>query len=507
MQLRFNILSVAFCLGLPSLAFGQFLELGDKVPAGTNTVVAMDVAALQATPLAKKEGWTQKLAQAYASRAVFLPPEADKLLLASQLSANQDFEEDWEVAVLTLTEQLSMDAIARAEGGYVDEIGGKQVVWSPSDAYLVPMAEKTLGIVSPAHRQEVSRWIEHAAHPHPDNLTPYLQRALSKVTPETQIVMAIDLKDAASPHRVEDRLKGSEVLKKSSLSLDQVVALVLSIQGATIEVSVGETARAKSRIDFAKPVNMADGVAKRLVHEALNRLGIQMTDMDNHQCSVVGKSIIMEGDLSSGGLRRLFSLLEVPTTKFSELKEESAGEKAPSAGDMAENSQVYFKSVTSLLDDLRGDRSKQDTRGGQDGVWMERYARKIDRLPILHVDDDLLEFGSKSAETLRIMAGARRGAGLSAGSQKAALRTSSDAGGGAYGAYGGGYRNYSYGYGGAGYGYGGVSGATSNEKDRNQITRQEQNKATGTKNEGWRLIEDATAAIRREMTKQYGVEF
>ncbi len=502
MQLRLNTLAVAFCLGLPSLAFGQFLELGDKIPAGTNTVVAMDVAALQTTPLAKKEGWTKKLEQAYADRAVFLPPEADKLLLASHLSANQDFEQDWEVAVLTLTEKISVDAIARAEGGYVDEIAGKQVVWSPSDAYLVPMAEQTLGIVSPAHRQEVSRWIEHAAHPHPDNLTPYLQQALGKVTPETQIVMAIDLKDAASPHRVEDRLKDSEVLKKSSLTLDQVVALVLSIQGATIEVSIGETARAKSRIDFAQPVNMKSVIAKRLVHEALNRLGIQMTDLEDHQCTVAGKSIIMEGDLSSGGLRRLFSLLEVPTTKFSELEEETAEDHTPSAGDMAENSQVYFKSVVSLLDDLRGDRSKQDTRGGQDGVWMERYARKIDRLPILYVDEDLLEFGSKTAETLRIMAGARRSAGLRAGSQKAALRTSV---GGYYGAYGGGYYNYSYGYGGAG--YGSVSGATETEKNRSQITRQEQNKATATKNEGWRLIEDATAAIRREMTKRYGVEF
>ncbi len=506
MQLRLSILSVAFCLALPSLAFGQFLELGDKIPAGTNTVVAMDVAALQATPLAKKEGWSKKLEEAYVGRAVFLPPEADKLLLASHLNANQDFEQDWEVAILTLTKQLSMDAIARAEGGYVDEISGKKVVWSPSDAYLVPMAERTLGIVYPAHRQEVSRWIEHAAHPHPDNLSPYLQQALGKVTSETQIVMAIDLKDAASPHRVEDRLRGSEVLKKSSLTLEQVVGLVLSIQGATIEVSIGEKAHAKTRIDFAQPVNMKDVIAKRLVHEALNRLGIEMTDMKDHQCLARGKSIFMEGDLSSGGLRRLFSLLEVPTTKFSELDEESSDDHTPSAGDMAENSQVYFKSVQSLLDDLRGDRSKQDTRGGRDGVWMERYARKIDRLPILYVDEDLLEFGSNSAETLRIMAGARRSAGLSAGSQKAAVRTSSDVGGGGYGgAYGGGYYNYSYGYGGAG--YGGVSGATSAEKDRNQITRQAQNKATGKKVEGWRLIEDATASIRREMTKRYGIEF
>lgn len=54
---------------------------------------------------------------------------------------------------------------------------------------------------------------------------------------------------------------------------------------------------------------------------------------------------------------------------------------------------------------------------------MERYARKIDRLPILYVDEDFLEWGSKTAETLLIMAETRRGAGVSAGVRKSALRT------------------------------------------------------------------------------------
>ncbi|MGD9857712.1 MAG: hypothetical protein AB7U20_22435, partial [Planctomycetaceae bacterium] len=459
MQLRFHIpLSAALCLGLPSLVFGQFAGLSSKVQQGSNAMVAMDVAALQQTALAQQEGWTKKLEAAFVNRAVFLPPEADKLLVASHLSADEHFVQDWENAVITLNKPLSMPDIARAEGGYVDQIDGKDAIWSPSGAYLVAFDNETLGIMSPANRQAVGRWVDEASTNPGDTLSPYLQGALDKVQGETQIVMAIDLTNAVSPHRVEDRLKNSEVLAKSSLQVPDMVKLMVSLQGATIEVSVGDKARAKTRIDFGQPVKIPEVIAKRLVLEALDRLGVQLTDLADHKFSVLGNSIHIEGDMSSGGLRRLFSVLEVPTTHFSELNEASAGDKAPSAGDMAQNSQVYFKSVTTLLDDLHGDRSKQDVRGGMDAVWMDKYARKIDRLPILHVDEDLLTFGSNCAETLRAMSGVRHNAGLTAGSEKSALRT---------GAYIGSYNGYAYGYGGAGYAVYGSS-ATANAKDRNQ---------------------------------------
>jgi hypothetical protein len=285
-------------------------------------------------------------------------------------------------------------------------------------------------------------------------------------------------------------------MQKTSQTLPAMISLIQSLEGATIEVSIGTKATAKSRVDFGQPVSLNDTIAKRLVLEALEQLGVQVTDLADHKFTVIGKSIIVEGDLSTAGLRRILSVLEVPTTKFSELKEETAEGQTASAGDMGEKSQVYYRTVVSLLDDLRGDREKQDTRGGMDAVWMERYARKIDRLPILYVDEELLAWGSDTAQTLRVMATTRRGAGLAAGSQKSALRSD---------AYIGVYYNYSYGYGGAG--YTGVSGSTAYEKDRNQIDRQLQNQATAKKVEGWRLIEDASAEIRKTMTQRYGIEF
>lgn len=482
-------LIITFCLLIipSSRTFAQFSELARKVHVGSNAIVAIDVEAVHASPLAEKEGWAKRLDEAYVNRAVFLPPEAKQLLIASHLRPDRDFEQAWEVAVMSLSEPPSIRAIARAEGGYADTINGMEAAWSPSDAYIVKLEEKVMGIVAPAHRQGVSRWIDEVRENRSLQMSSYLRAALRSVSDKQQVVLAIDLKDAAEPHRIDDRLKSAEF--KSNVKTDELAETLASIRGATIQISIGKKATAHTQIDFDKTVNMSTGLAKQLVLGAMQNLGAELTDLADHKFSVTSKAINIDGTLTSSSLRRLFSLLEVPTTKFSSLKDESFDSETGSASDMPKNSKTYFKSVRTLLDDLRGDRSKQDTRGGQDAVWMERYARKIDRLPILFVDEELLAYGAATAETLRNMAGARKGAGLKAGSAKSGVR--------------GGYSNYSYGYGGIGY----TAGSRDATARRNQINRQYQNQATQSKVTGWREIENATASIRRVMTGRYGIEF
>ncbi len=516
MQLQLNkLLLLAVCLLLPTPAFGQFTGLTSRVHQGANAVVGIDATALLASELAQQQGWSKKLESAYVDRAIFLPPEAEKVLIASQIIPNEGFQQAWELALMTMSKPLVMNDVARAEGGYVDEINGKEVVWTPSNAYVVALDPQTVGVMNPAHRQTVSSWIDEAAQNKGDRLSEYLQLALAKITPETQIVLAADLKDVVSPHVAEQRWTDSETIEKTTLEVADVVAMITSLRGATIELSIGTNIQAKSRIDFDKPITLSDANAKRLIIEAMERLGSEIGQIADHKFTVAGKSIFIEGELSNNALRRLLSVVEVPTTKFSELDEASVdSDQAPSAGDMAENSRTYFKSVSSLLDDLRGDRKKQDTRGGMDAVWMERYARKIDRLPILYVDEDLLEFGSQTAETLRYMAGTRKDAGLTAGVRKSSLRPEDNNDTNAY-------AGYSYGYAGAGYGYRtgyaygtGVANTPvqpdrgrSTQRDRTQIERQEQNRATSVREEGWRLIENATADTRKEMTQRYSLEF
>ena len=64
--------------------------------------------------------------------------------------------------------------------------------------------------------------------------------------------------------------------------------------------------------------------------------------------SVADKSIVLEGELPMDSLRRLLSLMEPPSTKFSSLKDANVEEA--SGDDMAKNSLAYFQSTQSLAE-------------------------------------------------------------------------------------------------------------------------------------------------------------
>jgi hypothetical protein len=136
--------------------------------------------------------------------------------------------------------------------------------------------------------------------------------------------------------------------------------------------------------------------------------------------------------------------------------------------------------VAALIADLR--QSLSDNRDNH-ALWMERYGRKIDALPILNVDEDLLNWGASVSETFRSMGIAERGAGVRQGVRKSQV-----------------YGDYSYsddGY----YNY------RPESSRKNEIKREEEAKATLMRFDSWKEIEDSQAEIRRTMTQRYGVEF
>ena len=139
---------------------------------------------------------------------------------------------------------------------------------------------------------------------------------------------------------------------------------------------------------------------------------------------------------------------------------------------------TYFKSTEVLVADLR--KGLKDTKATS--AWMERYARRIDELPVLNVDELLVDYGDKLAETLRIMSLSKREAGINAGVRA--------------GEGGGYYDGYDYGY-----------NAYDAAADRSQAKKEEMAVANDTRIQGWKLIDDATADLRRTLTKKYKVEF
>jgi hypothetical protein len=480
---------------LTSIATGQdFDPLLKKVPDSANTLVLIDVERTLASELAKKEGWGQKLELAYVNRPVFLPPEASKLVIAGALQPTANFARLWELGVMQLNEPLSMRTIARSEGGYVDSIAGNEAAWTPSDAYFVSFAENQLGVLFPAERQFVSRWVNFAKDNTSVHLSPYLTEASRLTNEQVQILLAIDLADVVQPHQAQERIEASLILQKAKLDPEQAGKILASLRGATLRIAVGKTAQAQLRIDFGSDIGPLKAIAKELVLSVLEDFGANVEDMKSWKVELQPTAIHMEGAVSQDGLRRIFSVIELPTTKFSTLKDSSGppqGSEEALKNKIRDNSLTYYRAVDVLLKDLQ-----RDLRGNKaSAAVMERYAKKIDRMPILQVDPELLDFGAKVANTLRTMALSKRQGGVGYGVDTAGMG-------------GGGYANYSvsYGYGGRELGdlYG---GARASAADRASMRASALADANYARVEGFKAIDEAMATIRRKMTEKYQAEF
>ena len=452
-------------------------DLMKRIPAGANALMVIDVAALAATPMAQTQGWQKKHEAAFVERPLMLPPEASRIVVGSQLNFAGELNVEWELAVMNLTEPLSMRSIARAEGGYLDKIGGTDCVWTPSDAYFVSLESKQLGVVFPANRQFVSRLTQSNSG---GMSSVYLAAAEKLVDRTNQIVMALDLKEVPQPHRLRERLQASPALKPLSAKLESIEKLIAGLQGLTLRIAVGQSARGTLRVDFSESPQALGTQAKPVLLEALDGFGAKLPGLDQWMVKTVEKSIVLEGTFSTDALRRVFSLLELPSTKFSTLRDEISDTPSPSS--KAPSSMAYFKGISVLIEDLR--KTLGDTRDNH-AVWMERYARKVDALPILNVDDDLLAWGARIGETFRTMALAERASGIKSGVRKSSV-----------------YGNYQYNY--DQYGYGSVRSTPS---VKGQIDTEEKAQAKAVRFNSWKEIEDATAAIRRDMTKRYQMEF
>ena len=468
----------------------DFSELTVKVPQGANAVMAIDVAKTLTSPLAKKNGWDRKLTDGGADRPLYLPPEADKLLSAAQIDITRNFTKSWNVSLFGLKESIPIGVVARLEGGYVDKIDDVDVAWLPSDAYVMKTGDTTLIMQAPANRQAAARWIDSQKNSAAMQISDYLGVAMAAMNRAPHIVMALDASNAIQRHRVEQQLQQSGLLEKHSLNMEQVAGLISGLQGVVLEITFTDKVNAMVRIDFAQSVSFNKTVAKSLVLATLETKQMSLPGIDSMSFSVVGKSIVLEGELPTDSLRRLLSLMEPASTKFSSLKD--ANVEAPSGDDMAKNSLVYFQTTQGLLKDLRQKAGSYNS----DAFWIDMYSSKIDKLPILNVDDDLLNFGQDLTETLRVMSGSRKNARLQGG---AAARNELS-----QGAIVNNGNNFNDGY---GYGNFSYSTPTSREAAAGNAIANAAASGTAVKIQGWQLIDNATTQIRREMTKRYNMEF
>lgn len=502
-------------------AAAQFRELADRVPHSANALVLFNVEKILQSPKAAAEGWQDKMDKAFESGLSRIPPKTVRYVIASQIDF-ESMQPRWEAAVADFAEPPSMEVIANARQGTPDKIGTVSAVALPTDALVLQLGEKTLGAIAPANRQEATRWIRQLSDPKSSRLSAYLQKgAAYSDSAGTEIIMVLDLDGVFPPERVLKYLKTKKALDPFAGDRVDLSKLIAEMNGLRVGIRIGEKMSGKITLDFDNDAAKIEPFGKGILTEALADAGMRIEDLEAWTTEVKGTTFSLSGELTSVGMRKILSIVETPAS--AETAEKGTPEAVPavkptSPGDVAANQGKatlrYFQSVAKFLGDLKSDMRDLKTMG-QSAVWCDKYARKIEKLPMLGVDPEMLDYGSFVANALRGGALNTRNTTIDAGAQQ--YQTQGSVGGVADPYYYGGY-----GYGRGVYGGGWYGGPVANRaatrsaamqemrselSEKRVIRTQARADIAGDLNSIKAQIVQVTNDVRRKMTQRYQLEF
>ncbi|MGQ0633059.1 MAG: hypothetical protein ACT4QC_00460 [Planctomycetaceae bacterium] len=452
-----------------------FPELLKRIPSEANLLVMVDAERLFASPMAQELGLKGRLTEDSARRPLLLPPKAHKLVRAISLDLENDAA-TFEITLLEVPKGMDLKTIAGRHKGYVEKVANTDTAWLPEGAYVVKLGDELFSVLFPANRQFLSRWLRERS----GQASNYLRDASADLKQKgPQVVIAIDLEDFISPGSLEEKVKEMVSLGASPGSLKEIEKTLEGVRGARFEVTFDKQATAVLIVNFDRDVAPLKPIAKPLILKMLSNHGLMLDEADDWQAAAEGRKLTFGGVLKQGGIMRLSSLLELPSGLI-----EDPEEKVDAANPAVYATQAYYKSVQALVDELF---SRKKESFGQVGKWAEQYAKKIDRLPLLNVDKDMQAYGEKVSNLLRQGSFAAKGVGIRTGARQSQVWGSSVATYGYYGGY-----------------YGGWAGT---EDVKNSIRAQERAAGAATGAEMRRLLDEASAAIRKEMVDRYKVEF
>lgn len=477
------LLTALCCAWLNQDCSAQQASTLDLVSNDANLIAFVNVERIYGTKMAAREKWIEGAEVRLGDSPLWFPDSIKHALIASKIDLAQG-SRLWEESYLTVKYGIDMETVAKNTKGFVDQLGDYKCVHTGPGGLLLKLTDKTLATKFPPNRQDVARWAQEVANGETGKLSPYFTDVVdrARANDDFEIGMMIDLQYAVSPNQIRSKLQDvSEDAEPLKSRIDDLVSVLSSIRGATLAIALKDKAEGTLTIDFAESAEPIAADAKTLVISALMDKGLYINELDKWQFVTEGKQIKMSGELSSDGLALLFSLIEPPRAPISkgemEYTEASEADKMETMG-LA--TQKHYQSVQRYLTLIR--RYQPPTRNAL-ASYFELYARKIESLPIMGVDEMELDYASQVADILRQVATGRR--------DTVARRAATEK---QYQGY-----NYSYSYGRYGWYGGGRSSDTAARAASAGIVAAEVTSKSELMNE----IDKFTAAVRRELTKKY----
>jgi len=381
---------------------------------------------------------------------------------------------NWEAGYATLEQPIKATVLADRIGGYVDRVAGEDVVYSPSQAYLVPGKQNRLGILRPADRALLAGWLK----PHLTvNYSEFLKRHAKEPESYLSLMLAVELSHVFSPVALAERLGELEALKSKSPAA--VASTLASIEGVSLIVGRRGLNECIVRFEFSKSPAALEPIATSLVTEILERNGTAAPEIAGWATKVDGNALVLQGTVTEATLSGIMGIFSLQGTAKRALRFDESADQSEQQ-QQAYRTKYYFDEVNRIIETTR-EHESQTT--GALAQWNDKRARQIDELGTLNVDPEMVQYGVNVAELLRGNALTVREGNIAAGKTKAVQGA-------------GGYYGYGYGY--NAYGRAASQRVTDARKRGN---------AYANYREALNQIDQLTADMRRTMTEKYQMQF
>jgi hypothetical protein len=482
---------------LPSCAWAGWKEMAVWLPAGTNAIVALNVDALLRSPLGAKEGWADRWTDCYEAGPVAIIPGTQRMLAGAFVKQGLQ-DADWRITIMELAEPLQLEDVGRSQGGYPEKVWDKMCVCSPT-AYFVSLDPKTLASYTPANRQSVFNWV---CDKPVGVASANLRGIVSGLGGSTHIVMAMDVTEQYSASGIRSNV-GMNPLSRidPKTDLDRLAHALAGIQYVALSVKVTDKMQATTIVQVASDGEWLGKIAKSVVPEILDRGGISLPELDSWTVTAEARRITLAGEMSVDSMRDLLSITGLrTTTKPVKVSDDPAM--------IAKASRTFFRTICASLDSYPKTASYDRIT-----TWVKRETAKIERLPLVNVDPELVAWSAEVTKRMREAMMSLATDRLSAASSVVAVQdpnaptyggnTTVVAGRGYYGS------GYYYSYDGT-YSRQAAQNAVDQEnvaRQRMQIIKQQQAQSLQTVT---KIMGDLGAnrnALRAKMTDKYKIEF
>jgi len=289
-------------------------------------------------------------------------------------------EQVWSTGLLELPPAVTMERIARREESRVEKISGLRSVRGRRDAFLMEIRPRTLGIRSPAVRQEAARWATSAADGNTGAMSEYLAAA---VRSSAHIVHAVDLAETSDVRGVRRYLEDHSLVPNDVVARVELPQLLASLHGVSFFATINKTTNAKIVLSFGEnPTTSAKEIASIFRH-IVDDMHMSLEELESADVTASSTTITLTMELSDESLRRVLSLITSPSPPHGANDETISSEPIPhheeivKLDDELAASRRYYQSVSHAIDDLaRVNRKAPSTLGRRPGTTTS-LAREI----------------------------------------------------------------------------------------------------------------------------------